>query len=190
MLCIILPREKTSKNRPYEYLSMKKNDFLRGISVLIMKIIFLTIIAIPLLGLISRIITQIYSTQKIYSVDNAPFSPVAIIFGAGLRRDGSPTTVLKDRVAAGVDLYLSGKVEKLLMSGDNRFLDYNEPGAMADYAYQLGVPREDIILDYAGRRTYDTCYRAKYIFQIKDCATGHSEFSPPPGTIYLQPARN
>ncbi len=158
---------------------MKKNDFLRSQSILFIKIIFLTIFALPLLGFISRFITHIYSTQKIYSVDDTPSSPVAIIFGAGLRRDGSPTNVLKDRVATGVDLYLSGKVQKLLMSGDNRFLDYNEPGAMADYAHELGVPREDIILDYAGRRTYDTCYRAKYIFQLKEALLVTQSFHLP-----------
>jgi SanA protein len=54
------------------------------------------------------------------------------------------------------------------MSGDNRFVDYNEPGAMYSYAIELGVPPEDIVLDYAGRRTYDTCYRAKAIFGLDD----------------------
>jgi SanA protein len=74
--------------------------------------------------------------------------------------------VLRDRVATAARLYFAGKVEKLLMSGDNRFLDYNEPGAMEGYALDLGVPQEDIVLDYAGRRTYDTCYRARDIFGL------------------------
>lgn len=52
------------------------------------------------------------------------------------------------------------------MSGDNRFINYNEPGAMREYALSLGVPGDDIVLDYAGRRTYDTCYRAKSIFGL------------------------
>jgi SanA protein len=54
------------------------------------------------------------------------------------------------------------------MSGDNRFVDYNEPGAMYQYAVDLGVPPQDIVLDYAGRRTYDTCYRAQAIFGLQD----------------------
>jgi SanA protein len=65
-----------------------------------------------------------------------------------------------------VNLYQQGKVNKLLMSGDNRFIEYNEPEAMRRYALERGVPDEDIVLDYAGRRTYDTCYRAKHIFQV------------------------
>ena len=79
---------------------------------------------------------------------------------------GAPTTVLKDRVSTAVALYQAGKVEKILMSGDNRFIYYNEPGAMKSFALELGVPEEDIVLDYAGRRTYDTCYRAGEIFGV------------------------
>jgi SanA protein len=93
---------------------------------------------------------------------------VAIVFGAGLWWDGSPSPVLRDRVATAAQLYFSGKVKKILMSGDNRFLDYNEPGAMRAYALGLGVPETDIVLDYAGRRTYDTCYRARAIFGVQE----------------------
>jgi SanA protein len=73
---------------------------------------------------------------------------------------------LRDRVETAVQLYQQGKVNKLLMSGDNRFIEYNEPEAMRQYALDLGIPDEDIVLDYAGRRTYDTCYRANAIFQV------------------------
>ena len=116
--------------------------------------------------ILPRLITAIYAMNRIHSVGNAPEERVAIIFGAGLRRDGGPTAILQDRVETGTKLYFEGKVEKLLMSGDNRFLDYNEPESMRQYALSLGVPDEAITLDYAGRRTYDTCYRAKTIFGV------------------------
>ena len=123
-----------------------------------------------LLGLgalfIPRLITALYSLSKVYSIEDAPPGPVAIVFGAGLWRDGTPTGVLRDRIATAADLYFSGKVQIILMSGDNRFLDYNEPGAMREYALSLGIPDTAIVLDYAGRRTYDTCYRAKVIFGV------------------------
>lgn len=90
------------------------------------------------------------------------------MFGAGLWRDGTPTTVLRDRINTAAQLYSSGKVQKILMSGDNSYIDYNEPGAMREYALKLGVPEDAIVLDYAGRRTYDTCYRARQIFGIDD----------------------
>ncbi|MBF8281616.1 MAG: hypothetical protein HW378_531, partial [Anaerolineales bacterium] len=81
-------------------------------------------------------------------------------------RNGAPTTILYDRVVTAVELYRQGKVEKLLLSGDNRFAEYNEPAAMRQAALDLGVPDAAIVLDYAGRRTYDTCYRAKAIFGV------------------------
>ena len=70
-------------------------------------------------------------------------------------------------MAASVELYEAGKVRKLIMTGDNRFVEYNEPGVMIAYAQELGVAAEDLIPDYAGRRTYDSCYRAREIFGVR-----------------------
>jgi vancomycin permeability regulator SanA len=117
---------------------------------------------------ISRI-TIILSTQaKIVEADIAPAKPVAIVPGAGLNPDGTPSAPLRDRVEAAAELYFAGKAQKILMSGDNRFINYNEPESMRQYALTLGVPDEDIVLDYAGRSTYDTCYRAKAIFGVEE----------------------
>jgi SanA protein len=120
-----------------------------------------------LIFFLPRIITSIYAAFKVHSVEDVPADRVAIVFGAGLRRDGRPTAVLRDRVETAAQLYLDGKVEKLLMSGDNRVVDYNEPEAMRQHALSLGVPNEALVLDYAGRRTYDTCYRARHIFDVQ-----------------------
>lgn len=105
--------------------------------------------------------------SKTHPAPNVPPAPAALVLGAGLNRDGTPGVVLRDRVDQAVELYNSGKVEKLLMSGDNTSPYYNEPGAMYYYALSLGVPGEDIVLDYAGRRTYDSCYRARAIFGLE-----------------------
>lgn len=131
-----------------------------------------------------RLITALYARPRLVSVQDAPQKGVAIVFGAGLQRDGAPTPVLRDRVAAAAELYFSGKVKKILMSGDNRFVDYNEPGAMAAYAVSLGVPAEDIVLDYAGRRTYDTCYRARQIFGLQEALLVTQRFHLP-RALYL-----
>ena len=132
-----------------------------------------------LVVLLPSLITDAYTTGRIYREDEAPAERVAIIFGAGLRRDGTPTAMLRDRVLTGADLYFSGKVEKLLMSGDNRFIDYNEPESMRQFALSLGVPDEAIVLDYAGRRTYDTCYRAKAIFGVNSALLVTQDFHLP-----------
>ncbi|PWB54921.1 MAG: hypothetical protein C3F13_05575 [Anaerolineales bacterium] len=118
--------------------------------------------------LLPRLITALYTLPRRFTPQNVPPASVAIVFGAGLWRDGTPTTVLRDRINTAAQLYSSGKVQKILMSGDNSYIDYNEPGAMREYALKLGVPEDAIVLDYAGRRTYDTCYRARQIFGIDD----------------------
>jgi SanA protein len=128
---------------------------------------------------IPRLITALYAVNRIYEASDSPHKRVAIVFGAGLRRDGTPTAILRDRVETAVDLYSSGKVEKILMSGDNRFDDYNEPEAMRQYALSLGIPAEAIALDYAGRRTYDTCYRAKAIFGVESALLVSQKFHLP-----------
>jgi SanA protein len=115
-----------------------------------------------------KLFTTAYSRARLYDTETAPYHRVAIVFGAGLQRDGTPAAVLRDRVTTASNLYLAGKADKLLMSGDNRTIYYNEPQAMHDYATRLGVPSEDIVLDYAGQRTYDTCYRARDIFGLED----------------------
>jgi SanA protein len=149
-----------------------------------LKMIFNAVLIAALVFLIVLIITSTAANLTTRSLifnpeDSIQPYPVAIIFGAGLNRDGSPSTVLRDRVATGVDLYKSGKVKKLLMSGDNRFLNYNEPGAMQQYAISQGVPETDIVMDYAGRRTYDTCYRAKHIFQLESAVLVSQDYHLP-----------
>jgi SanA protein len=100
--------------------------------------------------------------------EEVPERPVALVFGAGYWPDGRPSDIMRDRVEAAVELYRAGRVRRLLFSGDNRFVDYNEPEKMLEIALELGVPAEDIVLDYAGRRTYDTCYRAREIFGLHE----------------------
>lgn len=114
----------------------------------------------------TRIILLRSASPETFSTNDVPVRGVAIVFGAEVKKDGTPSAVLRDRIETAAALYKSGKVEKLLMSGDNRFVDYNEPESMRQYALKLGVPDSAIVLDYAGRRTYDTCYRAKEIFGV------------------------
>jgi SanA protein len=141
-------------------------------------ILYLAIAAVALIGL-PRLLLSLYANSRVFPAASAPVRRVAIVFGAGLRRDGSPSPVLEDRVATAAELYFAGKVEKLLMSGDNRFVNYNEPAAMLNYALKLGVPRANIVLDFAGRRTYDTCYRAKAIFGVEQALLVTQDFHLP-----------
>ena len=145
----------------------------RKVALLILLLSIIILVGAP------RVIMVHEAQKRTYNTENVPADKAAIVFGAGLMVDGSPTSVLKDRVATAADLYNSGKINKILMSGDNRFLNYNEPGAMKTYALELGIPEEDIVLDYAGRRTYDTCYRAKEIFQLSSAILVTQQFHLP-----------
>ncbi len=107
-----------------------------------------------------------YAQPRLVTVDSTPARPVAIVFGAGLTRSGTASAVLRDRIRTAADLYFADKVDILLMSGDNSYVYHDEPTAMKAYALTLGIPEEDIVLDFAGRRTYDTCYRARAIFGV------------------------
>ncbi len=159
----------------------------KALSRLTLAFIRLTL-TLGLLGLIGlllpRLVTALYASARVLSEDQVPAQRVAIVFGAGLTRDGGPTAVLRDRVETAARLYFSGKAKKLLMSGDNRFVEYNEPEAMRQYAISLGVPDADIVLDYAGRRTYDTCYRAKAIFGVDSAILVTQDFHLP-RALYL-----
>ena len=77
------------------------------------------------------------------------------------------SVALAHRVDAAVALYQAGKVDKLLLTGDNSSPGYDEPDAMRDYAVARGVPPGAIVLDYAGLRTYDSCYRAGKVFGVR-----------------------
>jgi SanA protein len=143
------------------------------------KMIQFILLALILLIVVPSLVMLRFASNRVYTDKTVPPYKAAIVFGAGLTADGGATTVLKDRVATAAALYNAGKVEKILMSGDNRYLNYNEPGAMKEYALQIGIPEEAIVLDYAGRRTYDTCYRAKEIFQLSEVILVTQKFHLP-----------
>lgn len=118
-------------------------------------------------------------SPAIMAAQDAPGTRVAVVFGARVYPSGRLSAMLRDRVDTAVDLYKAGKVEKILVSGDNRFEDYNEPGAMRDYAIAQGVAPEDVQPDFGGRRTYDTCYRAREIFGVESAILVTQEFHLP-----------
>jgi SanA protein len=160
------------------------NDIMKINFPLILKLFLLAFVVIVLLLCTIRIVILLYSKSSIVSLEDTPHAKVVIVFGAGLRRDSSPTPILGDRVSTAVDLYKAGKVEKILMTGDNQFVDYNEPASMAKFAEELGVPEKDIILDPAGRSTYDSCFRAKVVFGLDQAILVTQSFHLP-RAIYL-----
>lgn len=119
--------------------------------------------------------------QQIHSsLDAIEPAPVALVFGAGIRADGTVSDVLRDRLIAAAELYHANKVKKLLFSGDNGRVAYDEVSAMKLYSKEmLSIPEEDIVLDYAGFDTYDSCYRAQEIFGVTNTIAVSQAFHLP-----------
>lgn len=137
----------------------RRKSWMRRIIVVLTICIVFTSIA-PVYALSS-------TKNDIYSIQNAPARDVAIIFGAGLEAPGKPSHFLQSRLLTGAQLYKTGRAKVLVVSGDNRKRNYDEPTAMRTFLEGQGVPADAIVLDYAGFNTYDTCNRANRIFAIK-----------------------
>ncbi len=90
-----------------------------------------------------------------------------LVLGASVNPDGTPSPMLQDRLDTAIALYQQGVASKLLLSGDDGQVEYNEVTVMHDYAIEAGVSEEDIFLDHAGFSTYDSVYRAGDVFGVK-----------------------
>jgi vancomycin permeability regulator SanA len=88
----------------------------------------------------------------------------ALVLGAGVRDDGTPSDVLRDRLDESLALYRSGRVRRILVSGDHKSAGYDEPNTMRRYLEAAGVPPEAIFMDHAGLDTYSSMWRARHVF--------------------------
>lgn len=100
------------------------------------------------------------------SIDKVETKRVGIVFGASVRPDRTPSDMLRDRLDTAIELFVRGKIQDILVSGDNSTKKYNEPLVMYQYLVEKGIPTEHIFRDYAGLRTFDTCIRAKTIWNV------------------------
>lgn len=99
-----------------------------------------------------------------------------LVLGCGVRDDGTPSAMLRDRLDKSIELYFAGVAPKLLMSGDHGRVEYDEVNIMKQYAIDKGVPSEDVFMDHAGFSTYESIYRAKEIFQVKNMVIVTQEY--------------
>lgn len=123
--------------------------------------------------------------QFIVSPQEAAPTEIGMVLGAGVTKQGKPFKELQARLDSAADALNKGVVKKLLLSGDNRFTYYDEPTAMRRYLIeQRGVASEKLVMDYAGRSTYESCERAAKIFGISQMVIFSAE-SHLPRAIYL-----
>lgn len=142
---------------------------------------------IVLISLITLICATIVNNNHTYILNNPEefTGRVALVPGGGIGTDNTPTDVVRSRLDAAALLYFEGVVEKILVSGDNRFTNYNEPQVMQTYLEnKFDIPTQSIQQDNAGRSTYESCDRAKNIFQL-DSLIVVSQRSHLPRAIFL-----
>lgn len=140
---------------------MKKRKLLRIFLILV--ILGLAAVFIP------NAVVKLSTKNRIVSPAEAEKfgADCILVLGAGVRSDGSPSTMLQERINAGVSLYAAGAAPKLLMSGDHGTKGYDEVNCMKTEAQRQSVPMEDIFLDHAGFSTYESIYRASAVFQAE-----------------------
>jgi vancomycin permeability regulator SanA len=102
-----------------------------------------------------------------YSAADVPAAPVALVLGAEVYPDKTPSPFLSARLDIARRLLADGKVQAILVSGDHSRWEYNEPGVMAAYLREHGVPSNRIVADFAGFDTYDSCARASKVFGVR-----------------------
>lgn len=133
-----------------------------------------SVILLVLVLAAARINLYVINSTKdnIYSLDHG-FSDekkydCIIVLGAGLKADGTPSNMLEDRLKRASEVYFDGASDKILVTGDNSTMEYNETIAMKNYLVrELGVEEDDVVCDYAGFSTYDSLYRARDVFCVK-----------------------
>ncbi|WP_297300025.1 ElyC/SanA/YdcF family protein [uncultured Brachyspira sp.] len=111
---------------------------------------------------------SLYSRKYIYSsIEDIPYNDVALVLGTSkYLYNGQINMYFKFRMEAAYELYKSGKVKFILVSGDNRYRSYNEPRQMRLDLIKLGVDKKHIFLDFAGFRTRDSIIRANKVFEL------------------------
>ncbi|MFI6133855.1 vancomycin high temperature exclusion protein [Micromonospora sp. NPDC051141] len=103
----------------------------------------------------------------VFTVADVPDAPVALVLGAKVEPDGTPSPFLAARLEIARQLFAAGRVTVVLVSGDHMDWDYDEPDAMRRWLVDRGVPAEKVVLDHAGFDTYDSCVRARRIFGVR-----------------------
>ncbi|WP_104734498.1 SanA/YdcF family protein [Hanstruepera ponticola] len=135
----------------------------------LIKRLLILIICITVYSLLcSSYITSTAKNHNYTSIYNIPKNRVGIILGASkYTSNGRINLYYKYRLEAAVSLFNSGKIEYILISGDNGRKDYNEPNDFKIDLMKYKIPENKIFLDYAGFRTLDSMVRAKEIFGLE-----------------------
>jgi len=138
---------------------------MRKIKFLLYFILLFLIISIPAIYFSNKIITESAGGKLFERTEQIPYNRVGLLLGtAKFLKHGHENPYYKYRIVATVDLYRSGKIRYIIISGDNSRKTYNEPGMMKADLVEQGIDSTKIYLDYAGFRTFDSMVRLKEVF--------------------------
>ena len=140
------------------------------------------VVGVALVALIVAAHVTIYLATKSYifdAVTEIPSAQAVLIPGAAIFEDGALSSIFLDRVDKAIELYKAGKVSKILVSGDNSTVSYNEVNPVRLYLISQNIPDEDIFLDHAGFDTYSSMYRARDIFGVTSLIVSTQSFHLP-----------
>lgn len=107
-----------------------------------------------------------YNAPPVFDVEQAQPLRVAIVPGAAVYKSGRLSSTLLERLATALELYKAGKVEKILVSGNNQLVHNRESEVMRLWLIRHGVDQFDVQCDHAGFRTLDTCARAAQVWHL------------------------
>lgn len=143
--------------------------------------IIIAIVTIILLGIIAvfginQYVKIVANNNIIQEVKNANKSDAILVLGCQVMEDGSLSLMLKDRLDKAVELYKQGIAEKIIVSGDHGREEYDEVNAMKSYLIENEIPSENIFMDHAGFSTYESLYRAGYIFKVEKLTVVTQEY--------------
>lgn len=140
------------------------SDLSRFVKTVFYLILLLIVVGILFLVLgCFRISSYAFKTYE--SIDKCPRNHVGVLFGTSpLDAQGEPNEYFNYRIMAASQLFKAGKIEYILVSGDNQHRSYNEPRFMQKALVKAGVPKDRIVFDFAGIRTLDTVIRARKVF--------------------------
>ena len=143
------------------------SDLSRFVKTVFYLILLLIVVGILFLVLgCFRISSYAFKTYE--SIDKCPRNHVGVLFGTSpLDAQGEPNEYFNYRIMAASQLFKAGKIEYILVSGDNQHRSYNEPRFMQKALVKAGVPKDRIVFDFAGIRTLDTVIRARKVFLQK-----------------------
>lgn len=132
----------------------------------ILKFTIISLIVLIIVILSSHLLVSGYTKNKVFeNVADIPYNRVGLVLGTSpYARNGGPNYFFTYRIDACVALYKAGKIDRILVSGDNHVKTYDEPQYMKDALIKQGIPASAIVLDYAGFRTWDSVIRAKKVF--------------------------